>query len=72
MNEIGVRMMAAEIGQRLGVEDAAGRRAEEILEDARRIGAGHRGHGVEAKPEAGFEQAGDLVEIEQAAASARA
>ena len=65
VNEVRVRMMAAEVGQRRRVEDRTWRGAKELLKDALRIGAGHRGHGVEAKAKAGFEQAGDAIEIEQ-------
>ena len=66
VERVRIGMMAAEIGQRLGIDRGAGGRAEPTLEDLARIGAGHRAHRVEAQPEAAAEQVAQPVEIEDA------
>jgi hypothetical protein len=52
MHEVGVGMVAAEIGQRHEVQHRALARAEAVFEDFLGIGAGHRAHGVEDDAEA--------------------
>jgi hypothetical protein len=58
-------MQAAEVGQRLAVDDRARGRAQAPLDDLPGVGAGHRVHGVEAHAEAAPEQAPDPLEVEQ-------
>ena len=65
MDGVRIGMMAAEIGHRLAVHDRARRRAETLFEDRFGIGAGDGAQRIEAHAEAGAEQLGDLVEIDQ-------
>ena len=67
VGEIGIGMMAAEIGQRRSVDHRARARLQFALEDRMRVGAGDRVHRVEAHAEAGSEQRADRVEVEQRA-----
>jgi len=65
IDQIGVRMMPAEVRQRRAIENRIRRRTKSIDEDSRGIRPGDRGHRIETKTEAGSKQAPDLVEIEQ-------
>ena len=65
MDQIGVRMVPAEIRQRRAIDHRALGRAKRILQNGMAIGAGDGMHGVEPHAEAGFEQRPDGVEIEQ-------
>ena len=66
MNEVRVRMMPAEIGQRHEVARGTLRRAEPVLQYLLGIRPRHRMHGVEAHAEAALEHGADRVEVEQA------
>ena len=65
MDEVGIGVVAAEIGQRRAVDHGAGGGAKRALEDRLGIGSGHRAHGVEAHGEARREKTADRVEVEQ-------
>jgi hypothetical protein len=65
MHEVGVGMVAAEIGQWHEVQHRALARAETVFEDFLGIGAGHGAHRVEDDAEATGQQATDGVEIEK-------
>ena len=67
VDEVGIGMMAAEIGARHSVDHAARRRAEVILQDSRGVGSGHGVHRVEAQGQAAGDGGADGVEIEQRA-----
>ena len=71
VDQIGVRMMPAEIRQRHEIARSAFRRAEPVLQYFLRVGPGHGMHGVEAHAEARLEFRADRVEIEQASPSVR-
>ena len=64
VKRVGIGMMAAEIGLRLGVDGGPRRRPEPALEDLPGIGAGDRVHRIEAQPEPAAEQFAQPVEIE--------
>ena len=65
MDEIGVRVVAAEIGQRCSVHHRASGEAQHFFQDAMRIGAGDGTHGIELHGETGGDQRADRVEVEQ-------
>ena len=65
MDEVGIGMLAAEIGQRHGIDHAAGRRAEIALEDGFGVGAGCGMHRVEAKREPALDGRTNGLEVEQ-------
>ena len=66
MDQIGVGMMAAEIGQRRAVLHGAGREAEALFQDFGGIRAGDGAHRVERHGEAALDRALDRGEVEQA------
>ncbi len=67
VDEVGVGVVAAEVGQRHRVDHRALGRAEAVFEDRLGIGAGDRVHRVEAHLEAArAQQRADRVEVEQA------
>jgi hypothetical protein len=71
MDQVRVRVPAAEILQRHAVHHRAGLGAQALLQDLRGVGAGDRVHGVEAHAEAaGADQRADRVEVEQVSISA--
>ncbi len=66
MDQIRIRMGAAEILQGPGVDDGPLGGAEPVFQNLHRIGAGDRVHGVKAKgKQAGIEQCMDAVKIKQ-------
>ena len=56
VEQVGIRMQAAEVRQRFGIDDGAFGRAENIFKNADGIGAGYGVHGVELHGEAAFEK----------------
>ena len=64
IGRVRVGVMAAEIGQRVGIDRGARRGSETPLEDLPRIRPGDRVHRIEAQPEAAAEQIAQPVEIE--------
>ena len=67
MHQIGVGVVAAEIGQRRAVAHGAGGRAKLTLENRVRIRPGDGVHGVEGEPQAPRERRPQRVEVEQLA-----
>ncbi len=65
VDEVGVGVVAAEVGQGGAVADGARRRAEAVLEDLGGVGAGDGGHGVEGHAEAAGEHGADGGEVEE-------
>ena len=65
VRRVGVRMMAAEVLERLAVHHRARWRTEPLLEDRLRVGPGDRRHAVVADAKATLEQRRDALEIEQ-------
>ena len=65
VNEVRIRMMAAEILQRGVVEHELRIRSKAVDENFARIGTGHGMHGVEGDIEAILDQCADSVEIEE-------
>ena len=65
VRRVGVRMMPAEVLERLAVDDRARGRAERPLQNRPRIGPGDRRHGVVADAKAALEERRDALEIEQ-------
>jgi hypothetical protein len=59
-------MVAAEVFQRLGIDDGARGRTQHAFDDGFRVGTGDGAHAVEAHREAALEQGADGVEVEQA------
>ncbi len=71
VDRVGVRVMAAEVGQGCPVQHGPRRSAQALFQDLRRIGAGDGAERVEHHAElsalvAAAEQRADLVEVEQA------
>ena len=66
MDQIGVGMVMAEVGQGGAVHHRAGRCAQALFENFGRIGAGYRAHRIEGEGEAAGDHRPDRGEIEQA------
>ena len=64
IGRVRVGMVAAEIGQRIGIDRCARRGPEPPLENLPRIGPGYRVHRIEAEPETAAEQVAQPVEVE--------
>ena len=65
VDRVGVGMVAAEVGQRLEIDDAVCGEAELIDKDRLGVGASRRAHRIEAHAQARGEGGADLVEVEQ-------
>ena len=65
IDEIGIGVMTAEIGQRHAIDDAALGGAERVFENGVRIGAGDRRHRVEFDRKTAAKSGADAVEVEQ-------
>src|SRR5205085_8051772 len=64
-DEVRVRVVTAEIGKRLPVDDGAGGRAQAPLDDMARVRAGDGAHRVEEHAEAAPEEGAQVLEVEQ-------
>ena len=65
VNQIGVRMVPAEIRQRRAIHNRALGRAKGIFKNGVAIGAGNGMHRIELNAETGFKQRPDGIKIEQ-------
>ena len=65
VRRVGVRMMPAEVLERLAVDDRAGGRAERPLQNRPRIRPGDRRHGVVTGAKTALEERRDPLEVEQ-------
>src|SRR3546814_8728883 len=66
VNQIGIGVMMAEVGQGGGVAHGARRRAEPLLENLDRIGACHRAHRIEGRSEEHTSELQSLMRISYA------